>query len=121
MGGAAVAEEAVRVRIGVEAERLDLPAVRHGQARDDEAFQVELVMAGPAGAEEALVLRILAAAKVRKKALVHLIGSARDGRADRSGDAAAIGAQPLHRLDGGLDDSADRALPAGMSRADHPA
>ena len=55
MGGAAVAEEAVGIGIGVEAERLGAGHAGFGEAGEDIGFEVELVMALAARREEALV------------------------------------------------------------------
>ena len=41
-----------------------------------------------------------------------------DHRSDRGDDAAALGAEPLHGVDRGLDDARERAAPAGMGGAD---
>ena len=48
-----------------------------------------------------------------------LIGVLADQRADRGDDAGAVGAEFLHRVDGGFQHAGQRALPAGMRRADH--
>ena len=45
MGGAAVAEEAVGIGIGVEAERLGAGHAGLGEPGEDIGFEVELVMA----------------------------------------------------------------------------
>ena len=42
-----------------------------------------------------------------------------DQRTDRGDDAAALGAELFHRRDGRFQDAGQRALPAGMRRADH--
>ena len=47
------------------------------------------------------------------------IGVLADQRTDRRDHAAAVGAEFLHRVDGGFEHAGQRALPAGMRRADH--
>ena len=45
MGGAAVAEEAIGIAVGVEAERLGAGDAGGGEAGEHEGLEVELVMA----------------------------------------------------------------------------
>ncbi len=47
------------------------------------------------------------------------VGVLADQRADGGDDAAAVGAEFFHRVDGGFQHAGQRALPAGMRRADH--
>ena len=47
------------------------------------------------------------------------VGVLADQGADRRHHAAAVGAEFFHRVHGGFDDAGQRALPAGMRRADH--
>ena len=47
------------------------------------------------------------------------VGVLADQGADRGDDAAAVGAELFHRVDGGFQDAGQRAFPAGMRRADH--
>ena len=47
------------------------------------------------------------------------VGVLADQRADRGDDAAALGAEFFHRVDGGFQHAGQRALPAGMRGADH--
>ena len=58
MGGAAVAEEAVGIGIGVEAERLHPGHAGGSETGDDIALEVELEMALAAGREETVILGI---------------------------------------------------------------
>jgi hypothetical protein len=119
VGRAAVGEEEIGLRIGVLAERFDprQPGLR--EPRDDEAFEVELVVAGSPLAEEALVFRV-GFGEAAEEAVVHFIGLAGDARADRGGDPFALRAEPFHRRDGRFDDSGKGAFPARMGGADHP-
>ena len=48
MGGATETEEEIRLRIGVEAERLRPFEARRGEAGEDIGFQIELMVAGAA-------------------------------------------------------------------------
>ena len=47
------------------------------------------------------------------------IGVLADQRADGGDDAGAVGAEFLHRVDGGFQHAGQRALPAGVRCADH--
>ena len=47
------------------------------------------------------------------------VGVLADQRADGGDDAAAVGAEFFHRVDGGFQHAGQRALPAGMRGADH--
>ena len=55
VGGTAVAEEAVGIRIGIQPQGLDAGQARIGEPRDDIAFEIELVAAGLAVRKEAFV------------------------------------------------------------------
>jgi hypothetical protein len=72
MRRAAIAEEAILVGIGIEAQRLDIPHARRRDARDDIGFDIELVMARPAIGEEELIGRIRRA-EAREEAVVDLV------------------------------------------------
>jgi len=84
----------------------------------DIGFEIELVMAGLAGGEEALV-RGVGVVEPSHKAVVDLIAGAGDARADRGGDALAPGAEPFHRGERRIGHAADRTLPPGMRGTDH--
>ena len=86
--------------------------------RARQALQVELEMSFTAGREKAVIVGI-GLGEAAREPVVDLVGFAGDGRADRRGDAGAVGAEQLHRGDRGLDHPAQRALPAGMGGADH--
>src|SRR5436853_5291606 len=77
MGRPAVAEDAVRLRIGVLADRLDPSQPGGRESGEDEALQVELVMALAAESEEALGLRT-GFGEAAEEAVVDAVGGAGD-------------------------------------------
>src|SRR5688572_10163613 len=89
MGGAAIAEEAVGIGIGVEPERFGPADAGRGEARGDIGLEVELVVPVPAGTEETVVGGI-GVGEAAVEGLVDFVAAPRDRRADRGGDPAAL-------------------------------
>ena len=90
-----------------------------GDAVHEIARQVEHeVAAAGSGAEEHCIGLVLGQER-RGKLRTDLVGAGSDAGADRDRDALAPSAEPFHGGDGRVDDAAQRALPAGMRRADH--
>ena len=52
--------------------------------------------------------------------LRYLVAAAAGGRADHGGGAGGLGAEALHRGEGGLQDAGGQALPAGVRHRDDP-
>src|SRR5437870_9115331 len=77
--------------------RFDRRQPRRDQTVQDIAGQVEMRPAAGAFDEEPLGPRLLRG-EAPAEVLVDLVGELRDARADRGGDAAALSAEPLHRL-----------------------
>ena len=117
MGCPAEAEEAVRIGVGVEVQRLDLADAGGDQAVDDISFKVEVRLARRAFREEAGIVRI-GAEETRSESLVDLVGRPGDAGTDRRVDALAASAELLHRVDCRVGDSGECASPAGVGGAD---
>ena len=118
MDGTAVAEEALRIGLGVEAQRFHARHARGGEAGGDIAFEIELMMPVATRREEAVVVRI-GLGEAAQEGVVDLVAAARDRWADGGGNAGAVGAQPLHRLQRRLGHPGESTLPTGMGGADH--
>src|SRR5215210_5113781 len=118
MRGAAVAVEALRVRIGVDAEWLDCPDSRGRQAHGDVTFQVELELAIEPVGKEAPIVRDITGQHVEQVA-ADLITAGGDAWPDRRRNQLTPGAEPLHGGDRCFADAEQRALPPGVGGADH--
>ena len=90
------------------------------QPPQDKAGQVELAfVVGLSGVEEAVAARIVVGEAIFEID-ADLIAGGRDAGADDGDHAARFGAEGLHGGYGRMDDAVQRALPAGMGRADDP-
>src|SRR3954453_24134763 len=118
VGGAAVAEEVVLVRVGAEAKIGDFADAGRREPRAYVAGQVEHRTAGAGvGAEEARV------PGVRRKELAHefgadLVGVRADRRPEHRDRALAPRAKALHGEKRRREDAGERAAPAGVAGAD---
>src|SRR5580700_5241568 len=118
VGGAAEAEKPLRIGIGAKPDILDVADARPGQPRADIAGKVEHGMTVAGGRREEAVAGGVLGVKAGNEIGADLVIGLPDHRSDRSADLAALGAQPLHGIDRGLDDPRKRAAPAGMGGAD---
>src|SRR3984957_1908932 len=118
VGGAAEAEKPLRIGIGAKPNILDVADARPGQPRADIAGKVEPGMAVARRRREEAVARGGFGVKAGNEIAADLVIGLPDPRSDRSGVWAALGAEPFHGIDRGLDDARERAAPAGMGGAD---
>src|SRR5580700_11307636 len=118
VGGAAEAVKPLRIGIGAKPDILDMADARPGQPRADIAGKVEHGMAVACGRREEAMAGGVFGVKAGNKIGADLVIGLPDHRPDHSADLAALGAEPLHGIDRGLDDARKRAAPAGMGGAD---
>ena len=116
MGRAAVGEEGGLVGICAVARPCCLDACA-AEALKDVARQVEhgVALAGRRHEPCVAFVRVETVQKLRANLVICLT----DRRAKHCDDVGAVSTQAFHRIEGGLEHAADRALPTGMSRADH--
>ena len=94
MRGAAIAVEAVRIGIGVEAERFDLADAGRRQPGDNEGFEIEMGPARRSLAEVALVSGIQGQQPLLE-AMVDFVIAAGNGRAEAApADGSGTAAMP---------------------------
>src|SRR5271168_1049433 len=84
----------------------------------DIARQVEHEMAGSQCRREISRAGRVMREKLLRELRPDLVGGLGDARSDPSADAGPLGAQCLHPVESGLDDSTERAAPAAMRGAD---
>src|ERR1700688_4978593 len=114
VGGAAEAVKPVRIGIGAKPDILDVADTRPGQPRADITGKIEHGMAVARGRREEAVAGGIFYIKAGNKVGADLV----IGLPDHGADVAALGAEPLHGFNRGLDDAGERAAPAGMGGAD---
>src|SRR5579872_955745 len=118
MHRAAIAEEAL-VGIGVDAEVIDYKHAGIFKPLADQSGQIEHRVAFAPGWNEKDGIVGVVLNKAFDEFVADLVGVLADQRPDRRNDVGALRAKLLHRADGGLDDSGERAFPAGMRGGDH--
>src|SRR5580704_7175135 len=119
VGGAAEAVKPLRVGIGAKPDIFDMADARPGQPRPDIAGKVEHGMAVACGRREEAVAGGVFCVKAGNKIGADLVIGLPDHRSDHGADLAALGAEPLHGFNRGLDDAGERAAPAGTGGADN--
>src|SRR4029077_11332013 len=118
MGAAAEAEKPLGVGISAKPDILDLRDAGPRQPRADIAGKIEHgVVLARGGCEKAVAGGVFGG-KAGGEVGADLVIGLPDHRPDHGADLAARGAEPLHGLDGGLDDARECAAPAGMGGAD---
>src|SRR5579862_4153823 len=118
VGGAAEAEKPLGVGIGAKPDILDVADARPGQPGADIAGKVEHGMAVACGRREEAVAGRVLGVEAGDEIGADLVIGLPDHRSDDGADMAALGAEPLHGVDRGLDDTRKRAAPPGMGGAD---
>src|SRR5580704_5500809 len=118
VGGAAEAVKPLRIGIGAKPDILDMADARPGQPRADIAGKVEHGMAVARSRHEETVAGGIFCVETGNKVGADLVIGLPDRRSDRGADVAALGAEPFHGFNRGLDDAGERAAPAGMGGAD---
>src|ERR1700688_2012519 len=105
VGGAAEAEEPLRIGIGAKPDILDVADARPGQPRADIAGEIEHGVAVARGRREETVAGGVFGVEAGKKIGADLVIGLPDHRSDHGADLPAFGAEPLHGIDRGLDDA----------------
>ncbi len=113
VSGAAEAEEAIGVRIGIEIEALNLFDAGCNQPVNYVIFKVEVRLASLSRNKEARIVAVSFQER-RPERLVDLVRDLSDAWADRGVDMSPPRAQFLHRLDHTVGDARKRASPARM-------
>src|SRR3954468_24306979 len=114
MSGAAVTEEARRVRVGAEPQVLDAFDFSAFDPRPDVAGQIEHGVVFSHGRLEEFPARRIAGAEAFYELRPDLIVRLADQRPDRRRDPRSRRAELLHRGNCRLDDTGQRTFPAGM-------
>src|SRR5580704_17315570 len=118
VGGAAEAVNPLGIGIGAKSDIFDVADARPGQPRADIAGEVEHGMAVARAWREEAVAGGVFCVEAGNKVGADLVIGLPDHRSDHGADLAALGAEPLHGFNRGLDDAGERAAPAGMGGAD---
>src|ERR1700685_300343 len=105
VGGAAKAEEPLSVGIGAKSDILDVADARPGQPRADIAGKVKHGMAVACSRREEAVAGGVFGVKAGDEIGADFVIDLPDHRSDYGADLAALGAEPLHGGDRGLDDA----------------
>ena len=118
VGCAAVGIEAGGIAIGVEREVFDRSDTRILELRRDESGEIELMVAGLAGLEEASVRRVVFEEPIAKTS-IHLVAGLGDRRPDGGADPASLCAERKHLFHRIGKDAFLGAAPACMGGGDH--